>query len=165
MGYAMKKLPEYSIKAQDEMKLCTNPVFKRLYQKTMESAALIKENHHRAVVHDLGGLGIWMMYKDTAFDDVFSYTLLELYKDKEFMADLERSVKKPEIWYVNVWHDVKANTQDKIAKGEITKYDLAVDEKTFVPGIQEREWQNKYFKQYADEVEKYLEKRNKIHRG
>lgn len=133
----------------DDLDSLTDPVFRKIWRVSKKAAGHIKETHQKSILYDIGGFGEWVCYKDTGYRDPFFWILNELFEDKSFREELKKFVKEPKDWYVNRWHDTKANTKKAKKKGEIAGFEMSPDEKAFVPQYQQKEWDriNKEFKE------------------
>lgn len=124
----------------DDMKHCQNPVFKALYQTTLAASSYIKPNHQRHAVERLGAkLGVWLLYKDTAYRDVVVWIMYQLLKRADILLPMiEKYYKEPEHWYPNVWFDSIQNSKKGQKDGTLPAYGKSPVEKIFTPSIQNK---------------------------
>lgn len=133
-----KKLGECSNSKniKQDMENCGNIVFNRIYQHFINTTKEIKEEPQRNAIRDVGELGIWIPYKDTAYKEIIVYMLNEVIKDKELCAAIKKQVKPPKEWYPNVWHESKKQSDEERKKGTVMKYGKGFAEGVFTPGEQ-----------------------------
>jgi len=122
---------------QEDMENCGNEVFARLYMHFKNTVKQIKEEPQRNAIRDVGELGVWIPYKDTAYKDIIVYMLNEVINDKEICAAIKKQVKPSEEWYPNVWHETKRQTEKGREEGTISKYGKSFAEKVFTPGAKQ----------------------------
>ena len=123
----------------DDMINCGNPVIRKLY-KLIDASDFIKEKYQKNTMKELSELLLWIIYKDTAYRDPFFYVLKQALDMKEdIYDDVCKYYKDPADWYVNIWNDAKAKTQELKDKGEIADvpHSMSGAETYFVPRIQE----------------------------
>lgn len=120
----------------EEMQDCGNPViryFSRLKNKIVND---ISERHHTKMIEQFTEFLLWIMYKDTAYRQIFFYALKHMMDNKEtLMPIIESYYREPQDWYVNRWSESKKITKKKREKGEIGEWELSEAEKYFVPTI------------------------------
>ena len=142
----LRKLGTSHIAIDDDLKHSGNPVVRLLYLLILSTASKIKSKHQRQTLEHLGGLGLWILYKDTAYRDYFFYTLYQILKHADELLPLvEPYVKEPKDWYVNMWIDSKNRTKELREKGLIPETEMSEEEKIFTPPIQQ-----KRLKKYAN---------------
>jgi len=96
-----------------------------------------KEPYQAKVVKDLGEFFLWVMYRDTAYKDIFFWILDQiLQRAVEIRKWIKPYVKEPHDWHVNVWHRSKANTKKLRKEKRIPPYQKAFDENIFVTSEQ-----------------------------
>jgi len=142
----LKKLGTSHVAVDDDLKHSGNPLVRILYLLLLSSSAKIKEEYQKKTVRHLGGLGLWILYKDTAYRDYFFYLIYQLLTHAdEILPLVEPYVKKPEDWYVNQWNESKKRTAELRKKGFVPSTEMSVEEKIFTPAIQ-----NRKIKKYAE---------------
>lgn len=122
---------------RSDMENCGNVIFNRIYQHLMATCEKIEQAPQRHAMRDVGELGVWIGYKDTAYKDMFIYLLNEIINDKEIVAAVKRDVKPPKQWYPNVWDTSMKQSNEGKKKGTISKYGKSFAEKVFTPSEQE----------------------------
>lgn len=134
-----KKLGETATtdNVHSDMANCGNEAFAVITQLLNIAADNIKEPYQEKTVRELGELVLWILYKDTAYRDVVFWLMYQM-GNKEIQRMVLPYVKNPEDWYVNVWHDTKANTKKKRERGDLPKNHKSFDETIFIPAIQEQ---------------------------
>lgn len=125
---------DIDVMAQD-MEHCPNPVFKSLYQTILAAGSYIQHNHQKNVVQRLGAkLGVWILYKDTAYRDVTIWILYQILKRADTLLPLVKQYyKEPEDWYPNLWEDSMKHSKKLKEKGEIPDHKKSPLEEIFVP--------------------------------
>jgi len=118
---------------QEDMENCGNEVFARLYMHFKNTVKQIKEEPQRNAIRDVGELGVWIPYKDTAYKDIIVYMLNEIINDKEICAAIKKQVKPSSQWYPNVWHETKKQTAKGKKEGVVTAHGVGFSEKVFMP--------------------------------
>lgn len=133
----LKKLSTSYDAIDDDLKHSGNFIIKFLYMLILFTASKINEDYQKNTLKHLGGLGLWIFYKDTAYRDYFFFTLYQLLKrSDELLPIVEQYVKNPEDWYVNQWHESKKRTKKLREKGLIPNTEMSEEEKIFTPVIQ-----------------------------
>lgn len=78
---------------------------------------------------------IYVLYQDTAYRDVFFWLLNEISR-KEICDVINKFVKKPHDWYVNIWFRSKKLSEKQRNSGVIPRYEQSVVERRMVPAKQ-----------------------------
>jgi len=139
-------------KAHEDMLVCTNPVFRKIYLTLMLTASTIKRNHQRAIVADFGAWLLWILYKDTAYNPISLYVLKELLKDEKWIKSInELAVDTTDDLYVNRWHNTLVTTQELRKKGKLGRNEISDSEKIFVPKRQDL----KHAKMHEEEMTRW----------
>jgi len=149
--------------AHEDMRNCSNAVFKEVYLETMKVANGIKRGHQQAIVADLGTWLIWNNYKDTAYNPISLYILKKLINNKKFVdAVNEQAVDDINDLYVNRWAKSLEATASQHNENVLNKFDLSRSEQTYVPSVQHKkhlDMSNKeYEKQLLDKADKEAKK-------
>jgi len=126
----------------EDMKVCTNPVIRSMYNKMMESTQYMDEKYQAEIIKQFGGVFLWILYRDTAYRDPFFWVISEVIKDPCFQDNLNQYVKSPDMWYCPNWNKSKKITAEKRDVGELTRFELSPTENIFVPKMQAQEWDN-----------------------
>jgi len=162
--YFKKKYNESSkTDIKTDMENCGNPIIRKIYNIIKKDSEKIETIYHKNIIDDFSELGLWVMYKDTAYRQFFFYTLKHILENKdEFMKLLEEYYVEPEEWYMNRWKKAVYNTLGKKENGTITNTDMSYDEKIFVPEYQHQKFDSIY-KDKLDEMirEMEIEKKKK----
>jgi len=120
----------------EEMEDCGNPLIRYIMKLRKKLTDNISEDYQTKMISDTTEFLLWILYKDTAYRQIFVYALKQMMDDKEkLMPMIEKYYREPEDWYVNVWNESKKITREKRESGEITKHGMSVAEKYFVPRI------------------------------
>lgn len=121
----------------DDLKHSGNPAIQFLSQMLSYASKEVKEEYQSKVIKDLGEFFIWIMYKDSAYRDIFFWMLDQiLQRAEEIRGWIKPYVKEPKDWNVNVWHRSKARTKKLREEQRIPPYQKAFDEDLFVPSEQ-----------------------------
>jgi len=120
----------------DEMEDCGNPLIRYMLELRDAIAEKIKEDHQRKMISRVSEFLLWILYKDTAYRQIFFWSMKKMMEDKEkLLPMIEKYSREPEDWYVNVWHDSKELTKEQRESGEISDNDMSRAEKYFVPRL------------------------------
>lgn len=126
-----------------------NLVIRMLNDELKNSTGKICQCYHKDISLEMAQLLLWIVYKDTAFRDVFFYTLKNiLEKNEKLLKEIDQYIVPPEKWYVNLWYKTKENTKKAREKGELSSFEQSYDENIFTPGFQEQE-----MKRFLDEIQ------------
>ena len=134
-----KKLGESASREaiHEDMQNCGNIGIKVINDIVMDTANFVKCDHQKLILSELTELVLWIAVNDTAYRDLFFYTLDEMLKRAdEIRALIKPYVKPPGKWHVNVWIDGKGFTDEQVEKGEILKGTVSMAESVHVPEIQ-----------------------------
>ena len=135
----LKKLHTSHALIHDDLIHAGNPVVRQLYKMLLLTSKNVKERYQKETIEHLGGLSLWILYKDTAYKDEFFFILYMLLKNADKILPLmEEYVKNPEDWYVNMWNTTKERTAELRRKGMIPETEMSEEEKIFTPVIQAR---------------------------
>lgn len=114
-----------------------NPAVYLFSQMLSYASKNIKEEYQAKVIQDLGEFFLWLMYKDSAYRDVFFWLLDQiLQRAVDIRKWIKPYVKDPHDWNVNVWHRSKKRTEKLRKEKRIPPYQKAFDEALFVPSEQ-----------------------------
>ena len=118
---------------------CGNPAINFIAQILVYSGKQVKERYQAKVVKDLGEFFLWIIYKDTAYRDIFFWALDQiLQRATEIRQWIKPYVKEPSEWNVNLWHDSKVRTEKLRKEKRIPPYMKSFDENLFVPSEQRK---------------------------
>ena len=140
MNWFIKKYSggKNSKEINEEMENCGNSVIRyiRRLKKELHDNISPREKHQRRMVNELGDFLLWIMYKDTAYRQMFFWALKHMMEDKDdLMPVINEYYREPKDWYVNVWSDAKQKTKDLRKQGKLKEGQLSEEEKYFVPSI------------------------------
>lgn len=123
----------------DDLTHSGNPLIYLFAQILTYTSKQIEEVYQAKVVKDLGEFFLWIMYKDTAYRDVFFWILDQiLQRAAEIRKWIKPYVKDPHDWNVNVWHRSKARTKKMQKENRLPPYMKSFDENLFVPSEQQK---------------------------
>jgi len=121
----------------DDLQHSGNPAVYLFAQMLGYASKEIKEKYQAKVVKDLGEFFLWLMYKDSAYRDIFFWMLDQiLQRATDIRKWIKPYVKEPHDWNVNVWHRSKKRTEKLRKEKRIPPYQKAFDENLFVPSEQ-----------------------------
>ena len=124
---------------EHDLKYCPNPCIRALDKIITTASDNIKPEFQRKTVRELGKLALWIIYKDTAYRDVFFWILYKILKLADKLLPLvEPYVKPPNEWYPNMWEDSRQKTREMKEKGEIPRNAMSPEETIFTPAIQDK---------------------------
>ena len=120
-----------------DMQCCQHSVFKALYKIVQAAGNNINPPWQKRTIKDLGGLGVWILYKDTAYRDVTIWMLYQMLKRADvLLPEIEKYYKEPKDMYPNVWYASRLKSKDMKKKGEIAGYEMCLEEEIFTPSSQ-----------------------------
>jgi len=147
-------------RAHEDMRNCTNYVFRKIYMTLMQTAGNIKMSHQRAIVADLGAWLLWTIYKDTAYNPITLYIVKQLLKDDVLIQRIKNDgVDDIDDLYVNRWANTLENTAKMHKDDKISRFDLSESEQIFVPNVQHA----KHKKLSEDELNNMVDNKVKKH--
>lgn len=144
LGLALvhKKLGVSTKIVAEDLQYCQNPVIRGLNKVLLAGSNNIKRQHQSQRIKEVGQLFLWIMYKDTAYRDVFFWMLYQVLKRADKILPLiEPYVKDPEDWTPNLWHESKQQTKKLRKEGKLPDYAKSMEETIFTPSIQDRRHQ------------------------
>jgi len=122
---------------RSDLKHSGNPAVYLFAQMLGYAGKEIKEEYQAKVVKDLGEFFLWLMYKDSAYRDIFFWLLDQmLQRATDVRKWIKPYVKDPHDWNVNIWHRSKKRTEKLRKEKRIPPYQKAFDENLFVPSEQ-----------------------------
>lgn len=126
----------------DEMMNCGNPIIRKILKlkDNVNDEIIDGGDWQKKNISNITEFILWIMLKDTAYRQIFFWALKQILDDKkELMPLVMKYYVEPEDWYVNQWNKSKEITKKQRETGKLSKHDLSVAEKFFVPSImQER---------------------------
>jgi len=135
----MKKLKIDQEIVDHDLKHCPNEVVKAMNTAILAGSAQMKNKWQRKTIKLFGQLGLWIVYKDTAYRDAFFWIMYQILKRADkLLKVLEPYVKEPDEWTPNLWIDSKEKTKEQKKKGEIPDYSKSMEETIFTPSIQDK---------------------------
>lgn len=138
--FLRKKLGEEAStqKIYDSLNNTGNPLFQRLNKLIVTASSHLIKTFQSRTVLQLGQLGLWMLYRDTAYKDCFIWMLNEILENAdEYREALKPYLKEPDDWYPNVWARSQQRTREKKQKGEIPSFGMSECEEIFTPQYQD----------------------------
>lgn len=102
------------------------------------AAGNLKAPWQSKTIKTFGQFALWLFLKDTAYRDVFFWSLYKLLKMAEKLLPLvEPYVKEPKLWYPNQWVDTLEDTKKQRKSGKIASNAKSNSEQMFTPAIQQ----------------------------
>lgn len=122
----------------EEMMNCGNPIIHYFLNLKDDVVSNISEREkwQRSNIDNIAEFFLWILYKDTAYRQIFFWSLKKLMDDKKILLpDINKYYNKPEEWFVNIYSEAKNLTDNKRNTGEIPKTNLSHAESFFVPRL------------------------------
>lgn len=117
-----------------DLRACGNATYSRIYQLLCMTGDKVKQKYQAKVIKDMGAFLLWIIYKDTAYRDIFLWILYQILKKADvWMKEIEPYLKEPEDWYVNAWNASMRHTKEGRERGDISAVHKADDESIFTP--------------------------------
>ena len=134
-----KKLGKTELVREQQLKSTTNKPVKTLNNLILIASAKLKAPWQARQAKIFGQMFLWLALKDTAYRDIFAWTLYKLLKSADKLIPLvEPYVKEPKDWYPNQWRDTLDETKKQRKNGEIPANAKSEVEKLFTPTIQKK---------------------------
>ena len=137
-GWVRKKLGAELDKVESDLQKAGNPIFIRLYNLINATRDEIKEVYQAKMINNYGKLILWVMLRDTAYNDVFIRMLHQIMNDESLRREIAAQVKDANDLYCNVWHDAKEDTEKLRKEGKISPIRKSESEEIYTPPIQNR---------------------------
>ena len=123
----------------EEMRDCGNPVIRFMLKTRDRVISNVSETYQQQLITMFSDFGLWIMYKDTAYRQIFMWMMKEILDNKDTLLPMvEKYYSEPEDWYVNLWNKTKKRTKELQESGELPIGMLSEAEKYFVPSEQKR---------------------------
>lgn len=136
---ALKKLKVDEQIVDNDLRNCPNQVVKSVNTVILAAANQMKNRWQRKTIKLFGQLGLWIVYKDTAYRDAFFWIMYQiLIRADKLLKVIEPYVKEPCDWTPNLWYDSRKLTKEQKKKGEIPDYSKSMEETIFTPSIQDK---------------------------
>ena len=134
-----KKLGKTELVREQQLAATTNKPVKTLNNLILIASAKLKAPWQARQAKIFGQMFLWLALKDTAYRDIFAWTLYKLLKSADKLIPLvEPYVKEPKDWYPNQWRDTLDETKKQRKNGEIPVNAKSEVEKLFTPTIQKK---------------------------
>jgi len=134
-----KKLGKTELVREQQLAATTNKPVKTLNNLILIASAKLKAPWQSRQAKIFGQMFLWLALKDTAYRDIFAWTLYKLLKSADKLIPLvEPYVKEPKDWYPNQWRDTLDETKKQRKNGEIPVNAKSEVEKLFTPTIQKK---------------------------
>lgn len=132
-----KKLGKTELAREQCLKATTNKPIKSLNNLILIASRKLKAPWQERQAKIFGQMFLWLALKDTAYRDIFFWSLYKLLKMANKLIPLvEPYVKKPKDWYPNQWLDTLDNTHKQQKEGKIPANGKSKTEEMFCPDIQ-----------------------------
>jgi len=133
-----KKLGKTELVREQQLNSTTNKPVKVLNNLILIASAKLKAPWQARQAKIFGQMFLWLALKDTAYRDIFAWTLYKLLKSADKLIPLvEPYVKEPKDWYPNQWLDTLDETKKQRRNREIPANEKSEIEKMFTPTIQQ----------------------------
>lgn len=130
----------------NDLQYTQNPVIKNLNQLVMLGASQFNPKGgkwQRDMMLAYSQAMLWMVTKDTAYRDVFFWTLDKAFDHpEEFKKMLKPYVKSPSEWTTNQWVASKHKSDKLKREGKIPQNGKSLEETIFTPSIQDKRHKN-----------------------
>jgi len=134
-----KKLGKTELVREQQLAATTNKPVKTLNNLILIASAKLKAPWQARQVKIFGQMFLWLMLKDTAYKDVFAWTLYKLLKSADKLIPLvEPYVKEPKDFYPNQWRDTLEETKRQRKEGKIPANAKSNTELMFTPTVQKK---------------------------
>ena len=133
-----RKLKKSAIVREDCLRTTTNKPIRALNNLVLIASGKLKAPFQAETTKIFGQFALWIFLKDTAYRDIFFWTLYRILKMADKLLPLiEPYVKEPKDWYPNQWIDGIDDTNRKRKAGKIPVNEKSQAEKMFVPELQD----------------------------
>ena len=134
-----KKLGKTELVREQQLKSTTNKPIKTLNNLILIASSKLKAPWQARQAKIFGQMFLWLALKDTAYRDIFAWTLYKLLKSADKIIPLvEPYVKEPKDWYPNQWLDTLDETKKQRKNRNIPDYGKSEIEKMFTPSVQKK---------------------------
>ena len=125
----------------ENLRFYPNPVIKSLNAILLIGTNQIKPYWQRRMTQQYGQLILWLIAKDTAYRDVFFWTLNEILKKADKLQVLIKPfVKPPKQWTPNLWFDSKETTKKLRKEGKIPDNLHSFEETMWIKSAQDKRY-------------------------
>lgn len=146
----------------NDMQYCSNQIIRKIFNIIKDTASNVKMDYQRGMITDFSELGLWIIYKDTAYRPIFFYVLKQILdKKEELMPLIDKYYVEPKDWYVNQWWESKQRTKEGQESGDLGSDELDFLETMFVPQAQFNRFQ-KTIKELESDMKKEQTRRRWI---
>jgi len=123
----------------EDMSHCGNPAIAAINKILVAGADNIEPGFQRRTAKDFGQLGLWILYKDTAYRDVFFWMLYQILSRADTLLPLvEPFVKPVNEWYPNDWVHQQQESQRLKQEHKIPDNGKCLGESIYTPSIQNK---------------------------
>ena len=132
-----RKLKKNAVIREDCLRTTTNKPIRALNNLVLIASGKLNAPWQGETTRIFGQFALWIFLKDTAYRDIFFWTLYRILKMADKLLPLvEPYVKEPKDWYPNQWIDSIGATDKDREEGNIPINEKSQAEKMFVPDIQ-----------------------------
>jgi len=132
-----KKLGKTELVREQQLAATTNKPIKTLNNLILIASSKLKAPWQSRQAKIFGQMFLWLALKDTAYKNIFMWTLYKLLKSADKLIPLvEPYVKEPKDWYPNQWLDTLDETKRQRKEGKIPANEKSEVEKLFTPTFQ-----------------------------
>jgi len=121
----------------EEIADCGNPIIRFMIKQRNKLTDKILERYQVEMIEKFSDFGLWIMYKDTAYRQVFIWFLKQILDNKKTLMPLvNKYYVDIDDMYVNLWSKSKKKTKEMQESGELPQGFLSEAEHYFVPSTQ-----------------------------
>ena len=141
LGLVGKKLGKSAAAREECLRTTINKPISVLNKVIILASGKLKAPWQSKSIRVFGQFALWLFLKDTAYRDIFFWTLYKILKMADRLIPLvEPYVKEPKDWYPNQWIDSLSATKKGRKDGSILANGKSEAEKMFTPSIQKEQF-------------------------
>ena len=132
-----KKLGKNEIARGEALESTSNKPVKAINNLVLIASKKLKAPWQARQAKIFGQMFLWLALKDTAYRDIFFWSLYKLLKIADKLLPLvEPYVKEPKDWYPNQWVNTLEETKKQRKEGKIPINGKSNQELMFTPAVQ-----------------------------
>ena len=132
-----KKLGKTELAREQTLAATTNKPIKSINNLILIASGKLKAPWQKRQAKIFGQMFLWLALKDTAYRDIFFWSLYKLLKMANKLLPLvEPYVKEPKDWYPNQWLDTLAESNKQKKEGKIPANGKSNQELMFTLAVQ-----------------------------
>jgi hypothetical protein len=115
-----------------DMDICQNEAIKAIDTVLVAASNQIIAPWQQKMSKEFGRLALWILYKDTAYKDMFIWMLHQILKHADkLLPVVEKMVKQPDEWTPNVWWKARQTSEKMRQENKIPKNWKSLEESVF----------------------------------